>query len=160
MIGLSRVELEAVFARSWSQSKNAADVAEAIQAAVLDRLGLAVTPIRPTGRGRKQWFPEPDHRIALIADAVAASRGLTADALRSGRRLRLYALARHEAVWLARVTLGSSYPDLGEAFGGRDHTTILMACRNIQGLVDADPAYGERLRGIAAGALGEDRKAA
>jgi len=31
-----------------------------------------------------------------------------------------------------------SYPEIGEAFGGKDHTTVLHACRKIKALLDED----------------------
>jgi chromosomal replication initiator protein len=34
-------------------------------------------------------------------------------------------------MWLARELTTHSLPEIGEAFGGRDHTTVLHACRTI-----------------------------
>ena len=43
------------------------------------------------------------------------------------------------AMALAKELTPMSLPEIGEAFGGRDHTTVLHACRKIVELIDADP---------------------
>jgi chromosomal replication initiator protein len=35
-------------------------------------------------------------------------------------------------MYLTREVVGASYPDIGKEFGGRDHTTVLHACRKIE----------------------------
>jgi chromosomal replication initiator protein len=42
-------------------------------------------------------------------------------------------------MYLARKLCKASYPDLGQRFGGKDHTTVLSACRKIELLVQTDP---------------------
>jgi chromosomal replication initiator protein len=42
------------------------------------------------------------------------------------------------AMYLARQRLGTSYPELGDRFGGKDHTTVINAVRKITGLIDGD----------------------
>ena len=39
---------------------------------------------------------------------------------------------------LAKELTRHSLPEIGEAFGGRDHTTVLHACRRIEALRDSD----------------------
>jgi len=39
---------------------------------------------------------------------------------------------------LAKELTNHSLPEIGDAFGGRDHTTVLHACRNIAGLRQSD----------------------
>jgi chromosomal replication initiator protein len=52
----------------------------------------------------------------------------------SQRRTRAIARPRQVAMWLARELTDRSLPEIGEAFGGRDHTTVLHACRKISEL--------------------------
>jgi chromosomal replication initiator protein len=40
---------------------------------------------------------------------------------------------------LAKELTQLSLPDIGDAFGGRDHTTVLHACRRIEELRNVDP---------------------
>ena len=49
----------------------------------------------------------------------------------SKRRSRNVARPRQVAMALAKELTQMSLPDIGEAFGGRDHTTVLHACRKI-----------------------------
>ncbi|MBI5899932.1 MAG: chromosomal replication initiator protein DnaA [Rhodocyclales bacterium] len=49
----------------------------------------------------------------------------------SQKRTRAIARPRQVAMWLARELTTHSLPEIGDAFGGRDHTTVLHACRTI-----------------------------
>ena len=52
----------------------------------------------------------------------------------SKKRSRQIARPRQVAMWLAKNLTSQSYPSIGEAFGGRDHTTVLHAVRTIDTL--------------------------
>merc|ERR1712173_37660 len=52
----------------------------------------------------------------------------------SKRRSRSVARPRQVAMALAKELTNHSLPELGNAFGGRDHTTVLHACRKIEQL--------------------------
>ena len=52
----------------------------------------------------------------------------------SKKRSRSIARPRHVAMALAKELTNNSLPEIGDAFGGRDHTTVLYACRKIAGL--------------------------
>ncbi|MBX2809095.1 MAG: chromosomal replication initiator protein DnaA [Cellvibrionaceae bacterium] len=56
----------------------------------------------------------------------------------SKRRSRSVARPRQIAMALAKELTNHSLPEIGEAFGGRDHTTVLHACRKIKSLHDED----------------------
>lgn len=56
----------------------------------------------------------------------------------SQKRTRAIARPRQLAMWLARDLTPHSLPEIGEAFGGRDHTTVLHACRTIADLRGKD----------------------
>ena len=58
--------------------------------------------------------------------------------LLSKRRSRSVARPRQVAMALAKELTNHSLPEIGEAFGGRDHTTVLHACRKIKELQDRD----------------------
>jgi chromosomal replication initiator protein len=49
----------------------------------------------------------------------------------SQKRTRAIARPRQIAMWLTRELTSHSLPEIGEAFGGRDHTTVMHACRTI-----------------------------
>jgi chromosomal replication initiator protein len=54
--------------------------------------------------------------------------------LHSKRRSRSIARPRQVAMALAKELTQHSLPEIGEAFGGRDHTTVLHACRKVKEL--------------------------
>lgn len=58
--------------------------------------------------------------------------------LYSKKRTRQIARPRQVAMWLAKNLTSQSYPAIGEAFGGRDHTTVLHAVRTIESLRTKD----------------------
>ncbi len=58
--------------------------------------------------------------------------------LLSARRTRTIARPRQVAMALAKELTTHSLPEIGAAFGGRDHTTVLHACRRIAELRDSD----------------------
>lgn len=59
--------------------------------------------------------------------------------LLSKSRVRSLARPRQMAMALAKELTEGSLPEIGEAFGGRDHTTVLHACRTIRKLCEDDP---------------------
>ncbi|MEF8700343.1 MAG: chromosomal replication initiator protein DnaA [Candidatus Accumulibacter sp. UW20] len=56
----------------------------------------------------------------------------------SKKRTRVIVRPRQIAMWLAKNLTSQSYPSIGEAFGGRDHTTVLHAVRTIDDLRTKD----------------------
>ncbi|MBU6504730.1 MAG: chromosomal replication initiator protein DnaA [Betaproteobacteria bacterium] len=56
----------------------------------------------------------------------------------SKKRTRALARPRQMAMALAKDITNLSLPDIGDAFGGRDHTTVLHACRKMQELCETD----------------------
>ena len=58
--------------------------------------------------------------------------------LTSKKRSRSVARPRHIAMALAKELTNHSLPEIGDAFGGRDHTTVLYACRKIADLRETD----------------------
>jgi chromosomal replication initiator protein len=63
----------------------------------------------------------------------------------SKKRTRTIARPRQIAMWLAKELTPASYPAIGESFGGRDHTTVLHACRTVSELRLSDPTLNHDL---------------
>ena len=59
--------------------------------------------------------------------------------LLSKRRVRSLARPRQIAMTLSKELTEHSLPEIGEAFGGRDHTTVMHACKTIRKFVESDP---------------------
>ncbi|MGH6888811.1 MAG: chromosomal replication initiator protein DnaA [Rhizomicrobium sp.] len=63
----------------------------------------------------------------------------------SSQRSRRVARPRQVAMFLARAITERSLPEIGRRFGGRDHTTVLHACRRIAALCDEDPTFRQEI---------------
>ncbi|MCJ7625703.1 MAG: chromosomal replication initiator protein DnaA [Anaerolineaceae bacterium] len=81
---------------------------------------------------------EPIHVVNAVADAF----GVSEEQIFGRDRSRQFALPRHVAMYLLRKEENISLPQIGETFGGRDHTTVMHACEKIADLIERD----DRLR--------------
>jgi chromosomal replication initiator protein len=82
--------------------------------------------------------------IAAIQMAAAHLFGLTTEQLLSRNRAERIAWPRQLAMYLSRELTDHSLPAIGRAFGGRDHTTVLSACRRATERIATDPeAYAQ-----------------
>lgn len=68
--------------------------------------------------------------------------------LLSKRRSRSVARPRQVAMALAKELTNHSLPEIGEAFGGRDHTTVLHACRKIKQMQEEDADIREDMKNL------------
>ena len=76
--------------------------------------------------------------IENIQKAVSKYYNLRVIDLLGRRRTRMIARPRQMAMALSKELTEHSLPEIGDAFGGRDHTTVLYACRKIAELCDTD----------------------
>lgn len=80
-----------------------------------------------------------------IRDLVAQYYGISAKDLMGKKRARSIARPRQMAMALIRELTQDSFPEIGQFFGGRDHTTVMHACKAIEELratdVKVDKAY-------------------
>ena len=88
-----------------------------------------------------------DRRVSIeeIQKKTAEFYKLELRELHSPRRARRVARPRQVAMYLSRELTSRSLPDIGRRFGGRDHTTVLHACRRIESLCRADPVFQEEV---------------
>ena len=92
--------------------------------------------------------------IDEVQRATCEAFGITHEELLSTARAQRLAWPRQVAMYLARELTDQTLPAIGRAFGGRDHTTVLHACRRTAERIAADPEANavvrdltERLRG-------------
>ncbi len=96
---------------------------------------------RPPGRVRARRDPPParprtgGHPISIdaIQQAVAGHYDLTPAQLTSASRAARVSWPRQLAIHLSRELTGSSLNEIGQAFGGRNHATVLHACKRVGG---------------------------
>jgi chromosomal replication initiator protein len=91
-----------------------------------------------------------ERRISMesIQRVVADYYKIKVSDLLSKRRNRTIARPRQMAMSLAKELTQHSLPEVGEAFGGRDHTTVLHACRKIAELRDSNADLAEDYRNL------------
>jgi chromosomal replication initiator protein len=86
--------------------------------------------------------------IDNIQRVVADQYKLKMSDLLSKRRSRSIARPRQVAMFIAKELTNHSLPEIGEAFGGRDHTTVLHACRKVRELEIVDTELKRDLKSL------------
>jgi chromosomal replication initiator protein len=81
--------------------------------------------------------------VENIQKTVAEYYKIRVADLLSKRRSRSIARPRQVAMALAKELTSHSLPEIGDAFGGRDHTTVLHACKRIKELRESETRVGE-----------------
>jgi len=79
-----------------------------------------------------------DVTIEDILKAVSARYNLKISEIKSPSKNKNIAFARQIAMYLARKLTGSSFPDIGEKIGGRDHSTVIYANNKISKQTETD----------------------
>jgi chromosomal replication initiator protein len=89
--------------------------------------------IEQVRRALRDLFAIQDRQISIdnIQRATAEYFNIKIGDLLSKRRNRSIARPRQLAMALAKELTNHSLPEIGDAFGGRDHTTVLHACRKV-----------------------------
>lgn len=83
-----------------------------------------------------------------IQRAVCGHFRITNTDLMSKDRHKSVAFARQVAMYLCRQRLKCSFPELGRAFGNRDHTTVMSAVRRVEKMIEDDPQVNAHLEAI------------
>jgi chromosomal replication initiator protein len=81
-----------------------------------------------------------------IIQVVARYFNIKISDLKGQRKLKGIVQPRQIAMFIARKHTDLSFPDLGRAFGGRDHSTVQHACKKIGGLAKSDPDMQNHLQ--------------
>ncbi|MBI4720910.1 MAG: chromosomal replication initiator protein DnaA [Chitinivibrionia bacterium] len=84
--------------------------------------------------------------ISTIQKVVAQHFRVPADAMKSKIRTAKYAFPRQVAIYLSRELTNCSLTQIGQRFGGRDHTTVIHACQKIRELLDRDVSLKATVR--------------
>jgi chromosomal replication initiator protein len=88
-------------------------------------------------------FQMPALSLDLIQKAVAEYFKISLSDLCSRGRKRTIARPRQIAMTLSKELTQHSLPEIGSAFGGRDHTTVIYSCKTISKLKNADQQLSE-----------------
>jgi chromosomal replication initiator protein len=83
--------------------------------------------------------------ISAIQHIVAREWGVTSEGLKSKTRTKTLTTPRQVGMFLARELLGISLVELGQAFGGRDHSTVIHSIERVNAGLSSDPAFAQRV---------------
>lgn len=87
----------------------------------------------------------PTLSINTIQRLVAQEWGVTPEALCSKTRTKALTVPRHIAIFLTRDLLGTQLVEIGNAFGGRDHSTVIHSIQKTTKILNTNPAYRTRI---------------
>jgi chromosomal replication initiator protein len=79
-----------------------------------------------------------DVTIEMIQKCVAEHFRIKLSELKSDKRLKTIVIPRQIAIYLSRELTKSSFPEIGEKFGGKDHSTIIHSVKKIEKLLSQD----------------------
>ena len=99
--------------------------------------------IRPgdDGDARSRTLPT----IEKVQEVVARRWGVTAEGLKSKARIKTLTVPRQIAMFLARELLQMQLVEIGQAFGGRDHSTVIHSVDKVQTQLGRDRQFRERV---------------
>lgn len=88
----------------------------------------------------KDLFQERQKIISIenIQKSVANFYNLKISDLKSNKKLKVYTLPRQIAMYLCRNLTKASFPEIGNKFGGKDHSTVIHACHQIEKKIQQD----------------------
>ncbi len=92
-----------------------------------------------------------------VLGAVASHYGLKVADLKGSRKTRDISHPRQVAMYLARRLTRSSFPEIGRAMGGKDHSTVVKGVKRVEQLMAKDPELGETVRVVEAAIQGGRR---
>jgi chromosomal replication initiator protein len=108
---------------------------------------LAREALRDKLRFAESQEPETARGLTLstIQNAVAKEWGVTVDMLKSKTRTKQITTPRQIAMFLGRELLGLQLVEIGNAFGGRDHSTVIHSLERVSSALAEDPALKDRI---------------
>src|SRR5207237_8581602 len=77
-------------------------------------------------------YAQPTPSIDRVQEVVARRWGVTPEGLRSKERTKTLTIPRQVAMYLARNMLGLQLVEIGQAFGGRDHSTVIHSVDKVE----------------------------
>jgi chromosomal replication initiator protein len=87
----------------------------------------------------------PGLSVDNIQHAVAREWGVTTEGLRSKTRTKALTTPRQVAMHLMRELLGLQLVEIGAAFGGRDHSTVIHSLERVAAMIREDPSFAQRI---------------
>jgi len=89
--------------------------------------------------------PRPLPSVDRVQEIVSRRWGVTPEGLRSKARIQTLTVPRQIAMYLAREVLQMQLVEIGQAFGGRDHSTVIHSVDKVEKQMARDRAFRERV---------------
>lgn len=86
--------------------------------------------------------------IELIQKEVSALFDLTVKDLKSNQKQKKVSEPRQIAMFLSRKYTSSSFPEIGNKFGGKNHSTVVHAVKNVEKKINSDPSVSKAVSTI------------
>ena len=90
----------------------------------------------------------PTVTIERVQRLVASHFALRVADLKGQRRHRSVSRPRMIAMYLSRELTGASFPEIGQRFGGKDHSTVINACKRITSIQESQPELRVTVEGL------------
>ncbi|MBT5540709.1 MAG: chromosomal replication initiator protein DnaA, partial [Alphaproteobacteria bacterium] len=115
-------------------------------AALSSLIGRKIT-LEMTQEALRDLLRANERRLDIedIQRKVAERFAIKVSDMHSVRRHRTIARPRQIAMYLAKKLTTKSLPEIGRAFGGRDHTTVMHAVRTVKTIMQSDSAFAEEV---------------
>jgi chromosomal replication initiator protein len=95
-----------------------------------------------------QVRPERQDRMGNIQQRVASEWGVTVEGLRSKTRTKNLTVPRQVAMYLAREVLGLQLVEIGQSFGGRDHSTVIHSLERVTDMMKDSADFRGRVERV------------
>jgi chromosomal replication initiator protein len=99
----------------------------------------------------KQLFRKEEKKeltIEEIVKVVGSKLNIKISEIKSQKKNKNLVLARQVSMFLSREMTNSSFPDIGDKIGGRDHSTVIYAHNKIKKILDTDKALRDTVEDI------------
>lgn len=86
--------------------------------------------------------------IENIQKVIADNYQISVQELRSKSRAQKYVIPRHIALYISKELTEYTFTELGNEFGGKDHSTVMHACDNIKDKIKTDSSFAQKVNAL------------
>jgi len=83
-----------------------------------------------------------------VIKEVARIFGVRPLDIKSEKRMQKFVIPRQVAMYISRKYLKQSFPEIGQTFGGKDHSTVIHSCRKIDALIDQEMELRKKIQAV------------
>ena len=95
--------------------------------------------------GETAGSPVPGLSVDTIQTMIAKDWGVTPEGLRSKTRTKALTVPRQVAMYFIRELLAMQLVEIGAAFGGRDHSTVIHSLDRVSSMMREEPNFAQRI---------------